>query len=185
MICTPGASRLTIAVSAMSRFRVPGSVCRVSLAVPLVLCLLAYPSPARAIFPHHPGHEVHKEIEELETQWRKAQLSGDTKTMANLLDDDYIGISANGLIQTKDETIAQRRAGTMNISKLTFSDVKVRIFNGGSTAVVTSKAELTGTNGGQDISGRYRYTRVYTRKLGAWKIVSFEASRMDNDDSGH
>jgi uncharacterized protein (TIGR02246 family) len=166
----------------MSRLRVPGPVCRVSLAVPLALCLLAHPAPARAIFPHHPGHEVHKEIEELETQWRKAQITGDTKTMANLLDDDYIGISANGLIQTKDEAIAQRSAGTLTITKLSFSDVKVRVFNSGNTAVVTSKAEITGTNGGQDISGRYRYTRVYARKLGAWKIVSFEASRMDDQD---
>ena len=172
----------------MSRLRVPGPgvfrihLRRVFLAVPLALCLLALPAPARAVFPHHPGREVHKEIEELESLYRKAMLTGDTRMMEALLDDDYIGISANGLIQTKDEAIAQRRAGTLNITKLNFSDVKVRVFNSGSTAVVTSKADIAGTNGGQDISGRYRYTRVYTRKLGNWKIVSFEASRMDDQD---
>jgi ketosteroid isomerase-like protein len=44
---------------------------------------------------------------------------------------------------------------------------------------VTSLAEVKGTAGDGDISGSYRYTRVYVRDAqGAWKIVSFEASRI-------
>ena len=48
---------------------------------------------------------------------------------------------------------------------------------------MTSQAQLEGTNGTSDISGQYRYTRVYTRRLGQWKIVSFEASRMHDFDA--
>jgi ketosteroid isomerase-like protein len=49
----------------------------------------------------------------------------------------------------------------------------------GTTALVTSQADLSGTNAGEDISGSYRYTRVYVRDAqGKWKIVSFEASRI-------
>ena len=73
---------------------------------------------------------------------------------------------------------AARTAGTVTFRKLDFEDMKVRMYAGGSTAVVVSRAELEGTNGGQDISGRYRFMRVYVNKLGEWKIVSFEASRM-------
>jgi len=52
------------------------------------------------------------------------------------------------------------------------------------TALVTSLAEVRGSSADGDFSGRYRYTRVYVRDArGAWKIVSFEASRIrDNGE---
>jgi ketosteroid isomerase-like protein len=134
------------------------------------------PQSAMASLPHHGGREAHKEIEALEMQWRQAQLNNDVSVMDRLLAEDYIGISANGTIETKAEALALRRAGTLHITSLDLNDMKVRIY--GDTAVVTSRADLTGTNGSRDISGKYRYTRVYNRRLGQWKIVSFEASRM-------
>jgi ketosteroid isomerase-like protein len=144
----------------------------------LLLCfaLWALTQPAFAALPHHSNHELHKEIETLEMQWRQAQLSNDVAVMDRLLADDYIGISASGTIETKPEALALRRAGTLHITALDLNDLKVRIY--GDTAVVTSRADLAGTNGASDISGKYRYTRVYNRRFGQWKIVSFEASRI-------
>jgi ketosteroid isomerase-like protein len=143
-----------------------------------MLCFVLWTltQPAFATLPHHSSHEVHKEIETLEMQWRQAQLSNDVAVMDRLLADDYIGISASGTIETKAEALALRRAGTLHITVLDLNDLKVRIY--GDTAVVTSRADLAGTNGASDISGRYRYTRVYNKRFGQWKIVSFEASRI-------
>jgi ketosteroid isomerase-like protein len=141
--------------------------------------------PAFAALPHHANHELHKEIETLELQWREAQLSNDVSVMDRLLADDYIGISASGTIETKAEALALRRAGTLHITTLDINDLKVRIY--GDTAVVTSRADLEGTNGTSSISGKYRYTRVYNRRFGQWKIVSFEASHINdaNDREKH
>jgi ketosteroid isomerase-like protein len=149
----------------------------VTLAV--ALCFALAP-PAWAL-PHHESHAVHKTIEALEMQWRNAEINNNVNEMDHLLADDYIGISANGTIETKAQELAQRRAGTVRIQSLDLSDLKVRVF--GDTAVVTSRAELTGLNGQSDISGNYRYTRVYNKRLGQWKIVSFEASRMHDADA--
>ena len=66
-------------------------------------------------------------------------------------------------------------------TRLELTDTRVRVY--GDTAVVTSQAQVEGTNGTSDISGQYRYTRVYNRRLGQWKIVSFEASRMHDFDA--
>jgi ketosteroid isomerase-like protein len=137
-------------------------------------------SPAWAL-PHREAHVVHKQIEALETEWCNAEIHNNVNEMDHLLADDYIGISANGTVATKAQELAQRKAGTVRIESLTLSDLKVRVY--GDTAVVTSKAELTGTNGQSDISGNYRYTRVYNKRLGKWKIVSFEASRMNDVDA--
>lgn len=131
--------------------------------------------------PHRDSHAIHKEIEALEYQWRDAVVGNNVNQMDRLLADDYIGISANGTVETKTQALAQRRAGTVRIQSLDISDLKVRIY--GDTAVVTSKAALTGVNGQSDISGNYRYTRVYNKRLGHWKIVSFEASRLHDVDA--
>jgi ketosteroid isomerase-like protein len=143
-----------------------------------IVCFLA-PS-AHALLPKHEARAVHKEIESLEIKWRQAQVDNDIPTIDHLLADDYVGISANGTIETKSQAIAQRKAGTVRITQLDLDDLKVRLY--GDTAVVTSKAELQGVNGQSDISGKYRYTRVYNRRLGQWKIVSFEASRIHDAD---
>ncbi len=122
-----------------------------------------------------------KQIEALEEQWRQAIVTNNVTEMDHLLADDYIGISANGTVETKAQALAQRKAGTVQIKSLDLNDLKVRVY--GDTAVVTSQAALEGTNGQSDISGNYRYTRVYNKRLGQWKIVSFEASRMHDADA--
>ena len=101
--------------------------------------------------------------------------------MNKLLADDYVGITSNGTVENKQQALAQRSAGTVRITKLDITEIHVRVY--GDTAVVTSQAQLEGSNGTSDISGQYRYTRVYNRRLGQWKIVSFEASRMHDFDA--
>jgi ketosteroid isomerase-like protein len=150
----------------------------------LALCFLsamAYASPPPNLIPKRETRAVHKEIEGLEMQWRQAQVDNNVAVISNLLADDYVGITANGTVETKSQTIAQRKAGTVRITSLDLDDLKVRLY--GDTAVVTSKAEVAGVNGQSDISGTYRYTRVYNRRLGQWKIVSFEASRIHDADA--
>jgi ketosteroid isomerase-like protein len=147
----------------------------------LISCVLFSASHANALaipipFTHRDNAGQHKQIENLEQDWRRALLDSNVPAMDHLLADDYLGVTANGTLETKADLLAMRRAGTIHISGLNLSDLKVRVY--GDTAVVTSRAELAGTNGGTDISGYYRYTRVYNRRNGEWRIVSFEASRM-------
>lgn len=127
--------------------------------------------------PRAQRHEYRHEIDQMEEAWRTAMLKGNSAALDSLLADDYTAITAKGAIQTKAQALEGLRSGSLQLSDLTISDRKVRIY--GSTAVVTSVAELTGSRNDQEISGRYRYTRVYVRNsLGQWKIVSFETSRI-------
>lgn len=122
-------------------------------------------------------HERRHEIDRLEEAWRTAVLNGNTTAMEALLADDYMAITASGTLQTKDQALANLRSGRTHIKSLDISDRKVRVY--GTTAVVTSLAEVQGTNAEGDFTGSFRYTRVYVRDVqGKWKIVSFEASRI-------
>jgi len=122
-------------------------------------------------------HEYHHEIEQVEDAWRTALLKSDSAGLATLLDDDYTGITAKGAIQTKEQAVNSLRTGALQVVSFQISDRKIRIYS--NTAVVTSVAELTGGKNDKEVTGRYRYTRVYVRnQQGQWKIVNFEASRI-------
>lgn len=133
--------------------------------------------PVKAQMPRAVRHETKHEIDQLEENWRTALLHHDATALGALLSDDYIGISPNGTLQSKDETVDGLRAGTVRFTELRLSDRKVRFY--GQTALVTSRAEVVATTPNGTLNGSYRYTRVYARDgHGQWKIVSFEASRI-------
>jgi ketosteroid isomerase-like protein len=154
--------------------------------VTTLLLVFAFSAGAAQSSPGMPRgqrHEVRHEIDQLEDTWRDAIIHRNSSAMDTLLADDYIAITANGTLQSKDQTLAILRAGTLRFASIEFSDRKVRFY--GQTALVTSRAEVSGTTPDGDISGSYRYTRVYVKDdHGTWKIVSFEASRIRHSQ-GH
>ena len=151
---------------------------RKCLSVSLVLfCLGSAAAQARSGMPRGERHESRHEIDQLEQNWKDAILKHNVQAMDQLLAEDYIAITSNGTLQSKEQTLANLKAGTLHFSVIDFSDRKVRFY--GQTALVTSRAEVNGNTGEGDISGSYRFTRVYVRDgKGDWKIVSFEASRI-------
>lgn len=149
---------------------------RVSAGI-LLLCLMLPLGAAHAGLLPRGGSRLRKEIEHLEQQYRQAVLSGDIVAMRRMLADNYIGIEPNGIIKTKNETLADWEHHRVTMQRLDLSDIRVRIF--GDTAVVTSQAYVIGRGPYGPIHGEFRYTRVYHRESpGSWKIVSFEASRI-------
>ena len=166
----------------MAKMRMPPSVRLGSVAALVMVYVLtagfAQPSPG---MPRGQRHESRQEIDRLEQTWRDAILHRNATAMDTLLADDYLAITANGTLQSKDQTLASLRTGTSRFNSIEFSDRKVRFY--GQTALVTSRAEVSGTSADGNFSGSYRYTRVYVRDdQGKWKIVSFEASRIRNAD---
>ncbi len=122
-------------------------------------------------------HDIRHEISALEDQWRDAVLKSDTNVMGSLLAEDYMAITPSGTLQTKQEALDNMRTHKVHITGLVLSDRKVRMY--GNTALVTSIAEVQGTTPDGELSGNFRYQRVYVRDAqGRWKIVSFESNKI-------
>ncbi|MGB8261256.1 MAG: nuclear transport factor 2 family protein [Terracidiphilus sp.] len=140
--------------------------------------------PQKPGIPRNQRHESRHEIDQLEERWREAMLKGDVAAMDALLGDDYMAILPNGMLQSRDQAMNHMRTGATHFTLVEFSDRKVRFY--GNTALVTSRAEVAGTTPEGDLTGSFRFTRVYARDThGAWKIVSFEASRIrDPEERG-
>jgi ketosteroid isomerase-like protein len=157
----------------------PACRCRPAIgwAIVAAFALAAVTLPAHAGLLKTQKEESRHEIDKLEDAWRSAIMTQNSKAMGALLADDYMAITPSGTLQNKDEALQSLGSGRVHFSTLNISDRKVRFY--GSTAVVTSFADIDATTAEGPITGSYRYTRVYVRNAqGQWKIVSFEASRV-------
>jgi ketosteroid isomerase-like protein len=140
------------------------------------------PAPSSGRPVHTPKRAEKEQIEDLEHEFQKAQLSGDVAVMDKLLSDDYLGVNANGELVTKTQQLDHMRSRAVVMTQILPSDVKIKLI--GPTAIVTSEVDIEGTLDGVAIRGRYRYTRVYQRVPGgSWKVTSFEATRISRPNA--
>ena len=151
--------------------------CGPGIAAGLVFCG-GLPASAMHMPPlHERKHDAKRQVEALEAQWRQAQLSDDVAAMDKLLSDDYIGISMSGQVNTKTQQLDRMRMHNVVLTRIDLGEMQIKLV--GSIAIVTSRAEVEGTDDGAPIHGVFRYTRVYQHlPTGQWKITSFEATRV-------
>jgi len=162
----------------MARIRATRVILAAGAAVLLIApALYARSGQQKPGMPRAERHEIRHEIDHLEDLWQQAILHRNVQALDNLLADDYTAITANGTLQSKEQTLENLRDGAVHFSSIDVTDRKVRFY--GHTALVTSKAAVKGTTPDGELSGDYRYTRVYVRDAhGNWKIVSFEVSQI-------
>jgi ketosteroid isomerase-like protein len=157
---------------------------RFAIGLLAMLAAAALAVPARADGPHPRRKDQYKhQVEKLEEVWRTAQLNGDVDTMDKMLSDDYVGITMTGQVVTKMQQMDRMRNRSQVLSKIELSDVKVKLI--GTTAIVTSLAEVEGTSDGEPMHGTFRSTRVYSRlPTGIWQITNFEVTRVGPPPQG-
>ena len=142
----------------------------------LAAMLFTLPAPAQGVHPRRNDQFKHQ-VEQLEQVWRTAEMNADVAAMNKLLSDDFVGITMTGQVVTKMQQLERLRRRTTVLSKIDLKDVHVKLI--GMTAIVTSLAEVDGSNEGVPMHGTFRYTRVYSRlPSGTWQITNFEATRV-------
>jgi len=151
------------------------------LLVLLAACAVLWAAIPASAQPGHPKGDPKRveraHIEALEQQWRSAELNDDVVAMDKLLSDDFLGITANGEVNTKEQFLDRLRNRAITLKTLDMSEQKIKLV--GEVAIVTSLAQIDGTSDGQPLNGRFRYTRVYQRLPGDnWRITNFEATRI-------
>lgn len=114
------------------------------------------------------------EIATLENAWNAAHVKGDVDTLESLAADD-IEIDVPGMRpMTKSEAFSVFRARRIQFDRYETSDTKIRVY--GDSAVVTGRLRRTRTNDGRTVDDDWRFTKVWSRRDGPWRVVSFHAS---------
>lgn len=108
----------------------------------------------------------------------------DVAALDSILDEDYVAITAAGMLRNKEQTLNAFRTGKLHITSLELSDRKFRFY--GKTALVNGRADATGTTAEGDMTGNYRYTQVYVYSVkNGWKLASFEINRIREPKEHH
>ncbi|MCU1285995.1 MAG: hypothetical protein JWO13_2345 [Acidobacteriales bacterium] len=121
------------------------------------------------------GGGTEQQIRMLEEQLRQSALRNDPSFIDQHGTSDYVSIGAGGRQMGKSEVVQSLRSGDIHYQSIEpIGTPTVRIF--GDSAIVNGEAAVRLTSFGQPISGNFRYTRVWVRQGGDWKIASFEST---------
>ena len=144
--------------------------------LPMLTLLLCFVLSAFASQPtqNSSDQETVREILELERQSKEAAIHRDVAFAERMLADDYIAIGPLGQVITKADTVAARKHAQLRYDAIDTSETVVRVY--GHTAIVTARAEVKGTDVGEDFSGPYRFTRVWFKRDGHWETVSYQVT---------
>jgi hypothetical protein len=145
--------------------------------VALIVCLscsLWLSASERTQMKNPREEQMIREVLELERHAKEASIRNDTKFTEQALAENYIAIGPLGTVVTKSDMVDVRRRSKLHYEFIDVTEMVVRIY--GETAVVTAKAEVKGSDFGEDFSGPYRYTRVWVKQNGTWRAVAYQAT---------
>jgi ketosteroid isomerase-like protein len=117
---------------------------------------------------------VERILLQMERDGNEATVKKDVATLSELLADDRIGQSPDGL-QTKAQAMTDLKSPDQKFDFIKLGDdMKVRVF--GDTAVVTGSLEEKSSYKGKDTSGHLLWIDVFVKRQGRWQDVASQAT---------
>jgi ketosteroid isomerase-like protein len=114
------------------------------------------------------------ELQKLEKTWNDAHVAGDAAALDSLWADELVVTVPKMPMFDKKQSLAIWKTGRMKFSRYETSDLGFKSF--GDTAVVTGALVRERNFMGKDIHEDWRFTKVYVRRDGKWRVVAWHAS---------
>ena len=122
------------------------------------------------------------EIVGLEGELRRAQLAADVEALDRLIDEDLLFTGPTGDLATKAEDLAAHESGMVRFRAHEPEEMRIRKV-GTDVAVVALLARLIVDVHGVTHRGTFRYTRVWHRRDGRWRIVAGHVSEVPGQET--
>ena len=130
----------------------------------------------KAHYSSQKSDSVEQAVMQMEEDLRVAISKGDAKAYGRIIGDDYVFTNQDAVMRTKAQMVSAYESGSIKYESIKFDEIKVHAY--GDTAVVTGRQTLKGQDAGKDISGQFRYTRVYVKRQGGWQLVATQVTRI-------
>ena len=118
--------------------------------------------------------DVEAKILATEHMWGQAYVSKDPKALERILDDAFVNIDSDGVVQNKAEAVAEVSTSTI-VQFLTESMV---VHLHGNTAIVTGIFQLKGVDHGKPFAQRERFVDTWLYKNGQWISIAGLVTRI-------
>ena len=109
-------------------------------------------------------------------EYDQAQINGDPSELERLLADDYTLINSAGAAETKAQFISESVGVGNKLDPFTIEQPVEKIWSDG--AIMGGVARLTGLSGGTHFAVTLRFTDVWAKREGKWRVVYSHASRV-------
>ena len=116
-------------------------------------------------------------ITHLENKWTMAMLMQDARRLEGLYADDFSGTSPTAHTYTKTDALEELKSGKYSVRSTILDEISVNVY--GNLAIAFTSQELKGRNNGLNVSSHYRYTDVWLKRDGKWKLVASQGSRLE------
>ena len=113
---------------------------------------------------------VEEIIKKLDNERIQAQIHADVTALDRIYAPDFIGVGPSGRVRTKPQVISDFTSGDLKFQSITTDDVQVRVY--GNTAVETGRSTMIGQDKGQTVPSDTRFTRVWVKQQGRWRLVA-------------
>lgn len=105
-----------------------------------------------------------------------AMVQGDLKALEGLLTEDLTYTHSTGQVETRTELLESLRSGRLRYLAAAPSESNVRLL--GETALVTGRADLRVSAQGRELTVPVRFTEVWVKSGGAWKMAAWQSTRI-------
>ena len=121
----------------------------------------------------NPDRSSRETLRRLNREYIDAYMETDVGWYRRHLARDFVCIESDGSVQTRARFLAEAARGP-DVAAYRLAEVRVRFYGGGGVALVQATGRFTRPDGRR---GTSRYTDVYVRKNGDWKVVSAQITR--------
>ena len=105
-----------------------------------------------------------------ERQLQAAQRDADLESLDALLHPRVVGAGPDGAVFTKEDDLSAYRSGALRITSLVEESLDVQ--EDGQTGMTRTVAAVDAIQGGTAMSARLRYTRLWVRQDGNWRVLA-------------
>jgi len=113
---------------------------------------------------------VEQAIKQLDNERIRAQIEADAVALDRIYADDFIGVGPSGTVRTKSQVISDFTSGDLKFQSIVTDEVQVRVYD--NAAVETGLSTMTGQDKGKAVPNDTRFTRVWVKLQGRWRLVA-------------
>lgn len=106
----------------------------------------------------------------------EALVRGDAAALDRIYAAEFVYTTFDGEVRDRTQQLAFTKSGDLRLESGQSDEVKIRVYK--NTAVMTGRFTAKGQLKGKNISFRERYTAVWVKKDGRWRLVAEQGSEI-------
>lgn len=105
-----------------------------------------------------------------------ATVAVDVAALEGMTTDDMTYTHSSAVVETRGEFLEALKTARYRYKSVTFDERRVRLH--GAAGIVSGTCRALVVSGGRDIDVRLRFTELFVREGGAWKMVLWHSTRV-------